>query len=82
MSSSAGGEELSFERNIKPLFRERDRGAMVSVAKFDLWARDDVAERSAAILERLEDGSMPCDDAWPEDRVALFRRWMDEGCSP
>jgi hypothetical protein len=30
-------------------------------------------------LERVADGSMPCDEAWPEDRVALFRRWMDEG---
>jgi hypothetical protein len=72
-------EQLSFERDVRPLFRERDRGAMLGVAKFDLWARDDVAEHSQAILERLESGSMPCDQAWPDEQVALFRRWLDAG---
>ena len=43
-------EPVSFERDIKPLFRDRDRGAM----KFfiDLWSHDDVARESDAILER------------------------------
>jgi hypothetical protein len=72
-------EQLSFERDVRPLFRERDRGAMLGVAKFDLWARDDVAEHSQAILQRLENGSMPCDQAWPDERVALFRRWVHAG---
>jgi hypothetical protein len=72
-------EQLSFEQDIKPLFRERDRGAMLGVADFDLWAKDDVAEHSQAILQRLENGSMPCDQAWPDEQVALFRRWVDEG---
>jgi hypothetical protein len=72
-------EQLSFERDVRPLFRERDRGAMLGVAKFDLWARDDVAEHSQAILQRLENGSMPCDQAWPDEQVALFRRWVDAG---
>ena len=70
---------LSFERDVKPLFRERDRGAMQNVAGFDLWSHDDVREHSQAILGRLEDGSMPCDQAWPKDQVALFRRWVDAG---
>ena len=73
------GERLSFEKDVRPLFRERDRGSMLDVANFDLWARDDVADRSQAILERLENGSMPCDQTWPEERVALFRRWIDAG---
>jgi hypothetical protein len=34
----------SFERDVRPLFRERDRGAMLGVADFDLWKREDVAE--------------------------------------
>ena len=71
--------QLSFERDVRPLFRERDRGAMLEVAKFDLWMRDDVAEHSQAILERVENGSMPCDQAWPTEQVALFRRWVDSG---
>jgi hypothetical protein len=72
-------EQLSFERDVRPLFRERDRGAMLGVAQFDLWARDDVAEHAQAILQRLENGSMPCDQAWPGDQVAVFRRWVDAG---
>lgn len=70
---------LSFERDLKPLFRERDRATMLSVASFDLWNRNDVADNSRAILTRLEDGSMPCDDAWPADRVEMFRRWVEAG---
>ena len=79
MSTGGEGERPSFEQNVKPLFRERDRSTMLSVAKFDLWKRDDVAEHSDVILGRLEDGSMPCDQAWPDDQVALFRRWIDAG---
>ena len=70
---------MSFERDVRPLFRERDRGAMLGVAKFDLWKQEDVAEHSQDILKRLEDGSMPCDQAWPEEQVAVFRRWVDAG---
>jgi hypothetical protein len=71
--------DLSFERDLKPLFRERDRATMLSVADFDLWKRDDVAANSQAILGRLEDGSMPCDSPWPPDSVDVFRRWIDAG---
>jgi len=77
---SAAGESISFERDIKPLFRDRDRGSM----KFfiDLWSYDDVARESDAILERLRDGSMPCDGAWDEARIALFQNWVDGGKPP
>ncbi len=71
--------DLSFDRDLKPLFRESDRATMLSVANFDLWLRDDVATNSQAILERLEDGSMPCDRPWPADRVDVFRQWIDVG---
>jgi hypothetical protein len=79
MEATGEAGQLSFEQDIKPLFRERDRGAMRDVAQFDLWSRDDVAERSDAILARLESGSMPCDQAWPEEQVALFRSWVEAG---
>ena len=71
--------EVSFERDVRPLFRERDRGSMLGVSKFDLWKRDDVAEHSQDILKRLDDGSMPCDQAWPDEQVATFRRWVEAG---
>ena len=76
------GKQPTFEEDVKPLFRERDRGAMLSVARFDLWSRDDVAEHSQEILQRLENGSMPCDEAWPEERVAIFRQWVGAGMPP
>jgi len=70
-------EAVSFERDVKPLFRERDRGSMSS--HFDLWSYDDVSANSAAILDVLEAGSMPCDGPWDSDRVETFRRWVQEG---
>ena len=74
---SASGEPISFEQDIKPLFRERDRESMKQA--FDLWSRDDVARSSDAILGRLRDGTMPCDGAWPLEKVAAFQRWVDAG---
>ena len=74
---SASGEPISFEQDIKPLFRERDRESMKQA--FDLWSRDDVARSSDAILGRLRDGTMPCDGAWPQEQVAAFQRWVDAG---
>jgi hypothetical protein len=71
--------DLSFERDLKPLFRESDRATMLGIANFDLWKLDDVATNAQAILERLGDGSMPCDRPWPADRVDTFRRWIDAG---
>jgi hypothetical protein len=70
-------ESLGYAANIKPLFRERDRGAMLSA--FDLWSYDDVKKNAPAILSRLEDGSMPCDGAWGAEQVEVFRRWVAEG---
>lgn len=69
--------EISFEQDIKPLFREGDRESMKSA--FDLWSHDDVARVSDAILARLKDGSMPCDGAWPDARTALFEDWIAAG---
>jgi hypothetical protein len=70
-------EPVSFERDVKPLFRERDRGAMSSW--FDLWSYDDVSANADAILNELESGSMPCDGPWDADRVGTFRSWVQGG---
>jgi truncated hemoglobin YjbI len=71
-------EPVSFATHIKPLFRDKDRQSM-SFA-FDLWAVDDVRAHAAGILDRLSNGSMPCDGAWPAEQVAVFRRWTEAGC--
>lgn len=77
MAVSSGGETVSYATDIKPLFREGDRNAMES--HFDLWSYDDVSGAAPRILAALEKGTMPCDGAWPEDQVDVFRRWVDEG---
>jgi CDGSH-type Zn-finger protein/truncated hemoglobin YjbI len=73
-------ETVSYQANIKPLFREHDQKSM-SVA-FDLWSYDDVRSRASQILAKLQDGSMPCDGAWPEAKIAVFKRWTETGMQP
>ena len=72
--------DIGFERDIKPLFREGDRGAMDFA--FDLWVYEDVKANADGILYRLEAGDMPCDDPWPADRIEVFRRWVGAGSPP
>ena len=75
--SSAGP---SFERDIRPLFREKDRDSMLKA--FNLWSHDDVQAHQDAISQRLGDGTMPCDGAWPPEHVALFQSWITTGSAP
>ncbi len=67
----------SFARDIQPLFRESDREAMDFA--FDLRDYHDVRTHAEDILERLVDGTMPCDGEWPEEQIAQFRRWVEAG---
>lgn len=69
--------DVSFERDVKPLFRDMDRESMLEA--FDLWSMEDVTEHAAEILSVLESGSMPCDGPWPEERIATFRSWVEAG---
>ena len=70
----------SFARDLRPLFRDSDIEEMQFA--FDLSQYDDVKANADGIYDHLAEGSMPCDDAWPADRVALFRQWMEEGYPP
>ena len=49
---------------------------------FDLWSYDDVRSHAAGILDRLRQGSMPCDGAWPPERVEAFARWTSTQMRP
>jgi hypothetical protein len=69
----------SFAADIRPLFRDDDVAAMQDW--FDLSSYDEVKENADIILERLEDGSMPCDGGWSEEQLALFRAWKSGGCA-
>ena len=73
-------ELLSFDKDIRPLFRSKDRESMSRV--FDLWSYGDVSQHADAILRQLRAGSMPCDGAWPQVQVEEFQRWMDTGKAP
>lgn len=70
-------EAPSFERDIRPLFRSKDVESMS--AAFDLSAYEDVRTHADQIYQRLADGSMPCDGAWPPEQVERFRGWIDAG---
>jgi len=70
-------QPMSFETDVRPLFRERDRRSMEFA--FDLWSSDDVSQHADAILGRLKEGSMPCDGAWPQAQVDIFERWVAGG---
>lgn len=69
-----------FERDVRPLFREKDRSSMLRA--FDLWSYDDVRAHEDAILGKLSTGSMPCDGAWPPGQVDRFQRWIAAGSLP
>jgi hypothetical protein len=70
------GQALTFEEHVKPLFRNQDQRSM-SFA-FDLWSEADVAQHAQEILARLRAGSMPCDGAWPPEKIDLLQRWVDQ----
>ena len=70
----------TFESDIKPLFRESDRNAMM--AAFVLWSFDDVKANAEAIAGAVRSGSMPCDGEWPDAQVDLLQRWIDGGTLP
>lgn len=71
---------LSFAADIRPLFRDADVDCMQGIG-VDLadpaWMR--VPANAKSVYERIADGSMPPDEAWPADRIALYKAWMDEG---
>ena len=71
------GDRPGYEADIRCLFRQIDRESMDYV--FDLWSYQDVRENAIRILERLEEGTMPCDHEWPAEHISLFRLWIDAG---
>jgi hypothetical protein len=72
-------EDLSFARDIRPLFREEDVESM-SFA-FDLSAYEDVRDNAREIHARLAEGTMPCDAPWEPQQVERFQAWIDAGTS-
>ncbi len=70
-------ERVEFGKHVKGLFRERDRKSMQFA--FDLGSYADVNKHADSILERVRNGTMPCDGAWPKEKVEVFARWVAGG---
>lgn len=77
MTSAGEGGGLSFERDIRPMFRDKDRNSMLSA--FDLFDYGDVADNADAIVGSLRSGQMPCDGAWLDADVDKLQQWIDAG---
>jgi hypothetical protein len=77
MTSTGEDGTLGFERDIKPLFREKDRGAMMQA--FDLFDYADVSDNADAIVGSVRSGQMPCDGPWPDADVDKLQQWIDAG---
>jgi hypothetical protein len=80
MTTQPTREPVSFEKDVKPLFRTKDQEAMRR--HFDLWSYGDVSQHADDILSRLRAGTMPCDGAWPESKIETFQRWTETGKAP
>jgi hypothetical protein len=68
----------TWERDIKPIFREFDRDEMLYL--FDLWSYGDVRDYAELIYDRVSDGTMPCDESWSQQQLNTFATWMEAGC--
>jgi hypothetical protein len=73
---------LSFATDIRPLFRDEPDVKAMKRMGLDLSSYEQVKSQAQGIYARLENGTMPCDDPWPKDRVETFKRWIDEGTNP
>lgn len=72
---------LSFATDIRPLFTDEDIECMTSMGvPLDDPAWMCVPENARGVYERVADGTMPPGDPWPDERVALFKSWMDAEC--
>ncbi len=73
---------VSFAKDIRPLFRDTPDVDSMKDYGLDLSSFADVKAQAEEIHSRLLDESMPCDEPWPKDRIALFKQWMEEGMAP
>jgi hypothetical protein len=82
MRPSAPNRPVSYALHLRPLFTDEQRQCMIGY--LDLWSFDDVKANADDVHSRLADKSMPADSSgpWPDEWIALFGRWVAEGCAP
>jgi hypothetical protein len=81
---SASNGNLSFARDIRPMFTETDVTHMQG-AGLDLSDRDDVAAHADEIYRVVSEGTMPPEgtgDRWTSEMCERLKRWQTQGCPP
>ena len=73
---------ISFAAQIRPLFRDSPDVDSMKGFGLDLSSYEHVRAQATEIYAHLENGSMPCDGAWPAENIALFKQWMEDGMAP
>jgi hypothetical protein len=89
---------VSFESDIKRLFRNRDQNCMagpnhrIDLRSYSFMSNPDgdenfadhaTARRVYRALQPDADPRMPFDGAyWNDEQMALFKQWMDDGFLP
>ena len=72
----------SFALHIRPLFTDGQKQCMSRMIRLDDY--NAMKANAELVFTRLSDKSMPADKTrpWPDEWIALFRRWIDEGTAP
>lgn len=70
-------DEITFYRDIKPLFKNDDRNCMKKL--FDLYKYNDVCNNAEGIYNVLKSGEMPPGRKWSTTNVEKFKKWIDDG---
>jgi hypothetical protein len=78
---------VSFESDILPLFTPKDvdhmQGFGVELASYDYMKQP---RNAMSVYSQVSSGSMPPTDSgeerWSEEKVTLFKEWMEGGYPP
>lgn len=78
---------ISFKTDIVPLFTSVDIEHMNRLeVQLDDYAYMSQPDNAAGVHRAVSNGTMPPrasgEEPWSEDRVQLFKQWMDEGYAP
>jgi len=71
---------ISYSSDIRPLFRASDIACMATKGvKLDNFAWLSDPGHAQKVYAKLQSGAMPPDGAWSQDKLSLFKDWIDDG---
>ena len=73
---------VSYQSDIRPLFRFKDIPSMKINGGFDLSSYGDLVKDADGISQRLSAKEMPCDGPWSDEYIAFFKQWIADGKLP